>query len=235
MNKIEFQQQVPNSFKDIPSSFFESINIYKQLIQEHNKITNLTSLDDENKIYGELFYDSLIPYKNIDFKNFFSILDIGSGVGVPGILLKILFPNIKLTIIESNNKKINFLKIVVDKLSLKDVILLNKRAEDIKQDQYEKFDIVTSRAVAPLKVIMELSTPYCKTNGLIIEPKSKNYLNEQKEFTKFSSRLNVELLNIESFISYTNHEHHVFVYKKLKPTNRIFPRKWSVIMRNKNE
>jgi 16S rRNA (guanine527-N7)-methyltransferase len=224
MNKQEFQAEIINIFKNIPTSFFDHIETYKSLVLQYNEIMNLTSFD-EYKIYDDFFYESLVPYASINFNEYSTILDIGSGAGIPGILLKLLFPFLQLTIIESNEKKISFLKTVVQKLNLSNVILLNKRAEDIKQNEYETFDFVTSRAVAPLKIIMEISTPYCKTNGLIVQPKSKNYLNELKDFKYIESQLNIDLIKINSFISKTDHQHNVFIYKKLKPTNRKFPRK----------
>ena len=117
------------------------------------------------------------------------------------------------------------MKMLVNKLNLQNIFFWNKRAENIKSDEYEKFDIVTSRAVGPLKIIMEISVPYCKVNGLIIQPKSKNYINEQKDFSKLLPSLNIKLTKIENFTSENNHEHHVFIYKKEKVTNRRFPRK----------
>lgn len=234
MNKIEFKTEILNNFKDVPSSFFDQIEIYKNILIDQSKLINLTKFTEENKIYGDYFYESIIPYKHIDFQKYTSLLDIGSGSGIPGIVLKLLFPHIKLVIIESNNKKINFMKILVDKLELKNVSLLCKRAEDINNNEYESFDIVTSRAVAPLKIIMEISTPYCRVNGLIIQPKSKNYLEEMNEFKRLLPSFNIELLNVEQFISATNHEHNVLIYKKNKITNRKFPRKWSTIIKENN-
>jgi 16S rRNA (guanine527-N7)-methyltransferase len=225
MNKQEFQQLIQDDFPIVTHDFFNQVELYKKIIIVNNETINLTSLASEEKIYGDYFYDSLIVYKNIDFDKYKSVLDIGSGSGIPGALLKLLFPQIKLTIIESNIKKCNFMKLLVKELNLDNIVILNKRAEEIDVNDYEKFDIVTSRAVAPLKIIMELSVPYCKVGGLIIQPKSKNFINERKDFSKLLPSLNISLVSLDNFVSKNNHEHHVFIYKKNKVTNRRFPRK----------
>lgn len=224
MDKQQFHLEIAKIYKGIPVNFFDNIEKYKELIFKFNETTNLTSFDND-RIYDDFFYESIIPYKNIDFKKYPSVLDIGSGAGIPGILLKLLFPFIELTIIEANSKKNTFLNLLIKELNLKDVVLLNQRAEEINFNDYETFDLVTSRAVAPLRIIMEISTPYCKVNGLIVQPKSKNYLNEQKDFDKLINELHLRLIKIESFYSATNHEHNVFIYEKTRQTNRKFPRK----------
>jgi 16S rRNA (guanine527-N7)-methyltransferase len=172
MNKIEFINNIQKIFKNIPLNFFDQIEKYKEFLQEYNQKTNLTRLDDERIIYAEYFYESIIPYKDCNFINVNKVLDIGSGSGIPGIILKLLCPNISLTIIEANNKKCVFLKQLCKHLKI-DAVILNQRAEKILSHQREHFDLVTSRAVAPLSIIVELSLPYLKINGLLIEPKSR--------------------------------------------------------------
>jgi len=220
MNKESFKQNIKELFQNVQENFFEKVEKFKDFIQQKNKLFNLTRLDSNDVIYGEYFYESLKPFANVNL-NSKSILDIGSGGGVPGILLKLLDNSISLTIIESNSKKTNFLRDLCSTLEINSEIL-TKRAEDITNDEREKFDIVTSRAVAELKVILEVSVPYCKVGGMIIEPKGKNYMSELENAKKIISLLNISLQKI------INTD---FYFIKNGKTDAKFPRKWNVIIR----
>jgi len=220
MNKEDFIDKTKELFPYIDEKFFQQIEKFKNFIQQKNKMFNLTRLDSDDHIYGEYFYESLKPYHNVDLTSK-AVLDIGSGGGVPGILLKLLDNSISLTIIEANGKKSAFLKELSSNLSI-ETIILTKRAEDISNDEREKFDIVTSRAVAELKIILEISVPYCKVGGLIIEPKGKNYMVELNNAKKIISLLGISLQKIVE----TD-----FYFIKKEKTNSKFPRKWNVIIR----
>jgi 16S rRNA (guanine527-N7)-methyltransferase len=223
MNKDEFRTAIKGNFSNFSQTFFDKIEIYKNELQEFNKHTNLTKLDKEEIIYEQYFYDSIIPYKNIDFKNNTKLLDIGSGSGIPGVVLKILFEEtIDLVIIESNGKKVKFLNLLANKLNIK-IKILNKRAEEITNNERDSFDIVTSRAVAELKVLIEISVPYLKLNGLLIEPKSLDYDNEYKKATEIIKNIGIELVKIDEFNT-NNKQHNVFCFKKIKPTSAKYPR-----------
>lgn len=228
MNKQQLIEEVNKEFKNVDSKWSEQIEVYRSFLTEYNKKVNLTRLDDESKIYGLYFYESIIPYKSIDFSKIKSILDIGSGSGIPGVVLKILFPHIHLGIIESNNKKVTFLKELINKLNLKNVDVYLKRAENIKQDEYESYDLVTSRAVGKLKPMLEVSTPYAKVDGLIIIPKSQNYQQETNGLYHLNKSLDVQQ-SINQFVSKNSIQHNVFVFKKMHKTNWMYPRAWSKI------
>jgi 16S rRNA (guanine527-N7)-methyltransferase len=223
MNFSNFKKQINLYFHKIDNNFFDNIQKYKLFLQENNISKNLSRICCNEKIYSLYFFDSIIPYKNIDLTNC-SILDVGSGSGIPGIILKLLYPSIKLTIIESNNKKCDFMNNLAKKLNI-DITIINKRAEEIKKNEYEKFDIVTSRAVAPLKIILEISIPYAKINGMIIEPKSKNYLQENENLNLFLKKMGCILIKIENFISPSGFTHNIFFVKKIFKTSRQYPRK----------
>jgi 16S rRNA (guanine527-N7)-methyltransferase len=164
MNQLEFRNEIIKAFKDTDDIFFSQIEKYKNFVREYNEKVNLTRLDDDAKIYGDYFYESVIPYADVDFKSVHTLLDIGSGSGIPGVVLKLLFPHIRLTIIESNNKKITFLKALIDKLGV-EADIIYKRAEIMASNEYEKFDLVTSRAVATLNILIEISLAYVKIGG----------------------------------------------------------------------
>jgi len=221
MNREVFKDKIKQIFPNTDEKFFQQIEKFKNFIQQKNKMFNLTRLDSDEHIYGEYFYESLKPYSTVELDSK-SILDIGSGGGVPGVLLKLLNNSISLTIIEANSKKTNFLKELCSVLSI-EVNILTKRAEDISSGEREKFDIVTSRAVAELKIILEVSVPYCKVGGIIIEPKGKNYMVELNNAKKIISLLNISLQKIVD----TD-----FFFTKNDKTNPKFPRKWNVIIRN---
>ena len=229
MNKEQFKALIKKNFKNIPNDFFDQIEVYKNFIQIKNKLLNLTNLASEDVIYQKYFFDSVIDYKEIDFSKLRKVLDIGSGSGIPGIIIKLLFKHIDLTIIEATNKKVKFLNELVEQLHLENVTIINKRAESIDDNEYETFDLVTSRAVAELKVLLEISAPYAKVSGLIVEPKSKKGNIELKQSENVIKELNLSLINEHEFTS-NDVLHHIFVFKKEKKTNKKYPRIWKQII-----
>lgn len=230
MNKAEFKTSLLELYPYLSDEFFLNIEKYKNFLQESNEKINLTKLAIEDRIYGNYFYESILPYKETNFSKINSVLDIGSGSGIPGILLKLLFPHIQLTIIESVLKKVTFIKELTNVLKLEGIVILHKRAEQINEDEYEAFDMVTSRAVAPLRIILEISVPYAKIGGLIIQPKSKNHSEEFKETKTIQKLLNIKLENELDFESKEGFYHHIYVFLKQNKTNRKFPRRWSQII-----
>jgi 16S rRNA (guanine527-N7)-methyltransferase len=214
MTENEFKKKINSIFINIDTNFFSNIEKYKMVLQAYNKKMNLTRLEKEEKIYGQYFYESILPFAQIDFNKYKNILDIGSGSGIPGIVLKLLYPNnISLTVIEANKKKADFLKFLANELNIM-ITLLNKRAENIQNSEREKYDLVTSRAVAELKVILEISAPYCKINGLIVEPKGKKVKIELNNAANMIDQLNLILLPKTNLI-----------FQKNKKNDLKFPRK----------
>lgn len=213
--KINDEQKIVNQFL-----------IYKQYLQTQNQIMNLTRLDKDELIYEKYFYESLIPFFGFEL-NHLHLLDIGSGSGIPGIILKIIFPDLKLTILESNQKKINFMKSLCDKLGFVDVIFWCQRAEEINPNQFEKFDVVTSRAVSNLATLLEISCQYCKIGGLIIEPKSINYMNE---YNKIKDKVSDYGLELEQLVEF-NDKNYIFIFKKYTKPNAKYPRPWKDIIK----
>ena len=144
-------------------------------------------------------------------------------------MLKIFFPNIKLTLVESNNKKCNFLKMVSEKLNLNNIEIINERAEIYSKDNRELYDIVTSRAVAPLKHLLEYSVPLVKVDGYYIAMKS-NINNEIENIDNYYNKLNIkEVDKIEFKLPVENSIRTLIKYKKIKETNKIYPRKYTDI------
>lgn len=231
MNKDEFIDEIKKIYKNIPVNFFAQIEKYKAFLIQENKKYNLTNFANEQKIYSDYFLASIYPYQNLDFKQYKSILDIGSGSGIPGVVLKLLFPTIELTIIEANNKKCNFLNMLKKILNI-EFVIKNKRAEQIKKDEREKYDLVTSRAVSQLKILIEISIPYLKINGLLIEPKSVNADIEIANSKIILKEIGAELIKVEEISQKTNSFKHIVVYiTKTKKTVLKFPREWNKIIK----
>lgn len=234
MKKEEFFKKLTKDF-NVTEKTINIIEEYKSFLQEKNKIHNLTRLDSEDKIYGEYFYDSIIPYKDLNWINIKNVLDVGSGSGIPGVLLKILFPHIELTIVESVGKKVNFMKELTEKLNLTNVHFINGRAENINNKYKNTFDLVTARAVAELYILLELLIPYMKDNGICVIPKGKKIADELQNATWITKKLKIELFKKEEYISSLGYKEYVLIYKKNFKTPSIYPRKWNSIINNKNK
>lgn len=231
MNKQEFLILIKQEFSNININFIEEkIDKYISVLNDFNKKFNLTRLNKKETIFQEYFYDSIIPYKNIDFTKIKKILDIGSGSGIPGFIIKIFFPHIELHIVESNYKKCLFLNELKKELSLDSIYVNNSRAENYAHKNIEKFDLVTCRAVAELKIILELGFPMAKINGLLIFPKSINYLTELESAKTIINKLDANDYKIET-LNINNKTFNTFIFRKKNKTNSIYPREWKEIIK----
>ena len=228
MNKSEFIEELKKLNVNITDHMLDELEIYKNFLQEYNKHTNLTAITNDDDIYLKHFYDSLTIVKAIDLNRVESLLDIGTGAGFPGMVIKIIYPNIKVTLLDSNNKKIKFLEELSSKLNI-DVELIHSRVEDYAKNNLNKFDIVTSRAVANLRVLIELSLPLVKVNGYFIA--LKGIIEEEMKDAKSTINiLNSEIADIISFNLYQNNNQRNIVkirknkestLKDLRPYDKI--------------
>ena len=210
----------------------KNINKYLTLSKEENKKYNLTAITKKEDVYLKHFYDSLTLNKIINLSNQY-LCDIGTGAGFPGIVLKIIFPNLKITLLDSTEKKCKFLKLVISELNLNNIDIINERAEIYSKTTREKYDIVTSRAVAPLKHLLEYSISLVKVNGYYIAMKgdiSKDIIGidtyETKLGIKEESRLSFKLPKENSLRT-------LIKYKKMTKTSTKYPRKYTEIKKNK--
>lgn len=205
------------------------LDAYATMLIEYNKKFNLTAITKKEDIYLKHFYDSLTITKAIDLSGYLKILDIGTGAGFPGLVLKIFFPNIELTLLDSNNKKILFLNEVIKELDLKNVNCIHSRAEELPNNYKEYFDLVTSRAVAHLRILTELAIPYLKVNGLFI-PLKGNIEEELQESTNTITKLKSEVINIINFnLPIENSTRNIVTIKKCSSTPTIYPRAYDKI------
>ncbi len=228
MNKEEFILETQKLGINISVDIMNKLDIYYKILVEENSKYNLTAITNEDDVYLKHFYDSLTIYKIHKLTNEY-LLDIGTGAGFPGLVLKIVFPNLKIDLLDSTNKKCQFLEKVIDTLSLKDINILNARAEEYTKINREKYDIVTSRAVAPLKHLLEYSIPSLKVNGKFISLKS-NITEEMKNINNYYQKL---FLTSEETITFDLPNKGGFrtLYKitKTKPTPLIYPRSYAQI------
>ena len=173
MNEKEFIKEIEKLDVFYNEEMLEKLNVYYETLIYWNAKINITAITKKEDVYLKHFYDSLTITKIIDLNNVDSLLDVGSGGGFPGIVLKIFYPHLKLDIIDANNKKILFLEKLVKELNLKDVNLIHSRAEEYALNNYDKYDLVTARAVANLNILLELCLPFVKKGGFFVPLKGE--------------------------------------------------------------
>ena len=201
---------------------------YFELLVEWNEKINLTAITEKEEVYLKHFYDSIAPIlqgliENQEIK----LLDIGAGAGFPSLPMKILYPQLDVTIIDSLNKRINFLQLLAEELDLEGIHFYHGRAEDFAQDKIfrAQFDIVTARAVARMQVLSELTIPYLKVGGKLLALKASN---APEELTESKNALNLLFSKVEDNISYTlpnGDPRYITIVEKKKETPNKYPRK----------
>lgn len=228
MNKELFIDELKKIGVFLDKNQIKMLDSYKEQLKEWNKKTNLTTIINDEDIYLKHFYDSLCIVKAIDLNNK-NICDFGTGAGFPGLVLAIIFNNTNVTLIESNGKKVEFLKFIVDLLNLKNVEIINDRAEIYGKENRELFDIVTCRAVSNLNIILELSVSMLKIGGYFIPLKS-NVDEELKSSEKKQRLLGYSFDNrIEYELPYELSKRTILVFKKIKKTDMKYPRNYNII------
>ncbi|WP_010630840.1 16S rRNA (guanine(527)-N(7))-methyltransferase RsmG [Sporolactobacillus vineae] len=200
---------------------------YEELI-EWNKRINLTGITDENEVAVKHFYDSLTASFDLPFAGPLRVCDVGSGAGFPGIPLKILFPDLKLTIVDSLEKRLKFLDHLTDALDLQQVSLEHERAETFghRKDAREQFDLVLARAVAPLSVLSEYCLPLVRIGGFLVAMKGLNAAQETADAGQAIEKLGGMVdrtMNLE--LPYHMGSRTIIIIKKMRPTPARYPRK----------
>ena len=207
----------------------EQLEMYYQLLVHYNQHMNLTGITEKDMVYLKHFYDSLTLEKAIHLEKVNTLCDIGTGAGFPGLVLKIVFPNLKITLIDSLNKRVEFLKVVIQKLELENIQAIHMRAEEFAKSHREEFDVVTSRAVANLSILSELSLPLVRDGGYFIPMKAKMEM-EITTLNSILTKLNGKIDEIISFdLPYEHSIRNLIKVKKVGITNLKYPRKFQDI------
>ena len=230
MEKIKFEEKMKEKSKNLDIDFsVEQISRfykYMNMLIEWNEKINLTAIIEPNDIILKHFIDSLTIYK--DIKDGLSVVDVGTGAGFPGIPLAIMNESLKITLVDSLNKRLIFLQEVINELNLKNVELVHARAEEFGQNKKyrEKFDVATSRAVANLSTLSEYLIPLVKLNGKIVCMKASEVEEEIEQAKKAINVLGGTIKNIEKFnLPQSDIGRTIVTIEKIKNTPAKYPRK----------
>ncbi|KGX93680.1 16S rRNA methyltransferase [Pontibacillus halophilus JSM 076056 = DSM 19796] len=201
---------------------------YFETLVEWNEKMNLTAITDQEEVYLKHFYDSISAAFYYDFSQPVSICDVGAGAGFPSIPLKIVFPNLKVTIVDSLKKRITFLNHLANQLELSDVAFYHDRAETFGKNQKfrESYDIVMARAVARMSVLSELCLPLVKTGGTFIAMKAASFQDEWDDATFAVNLLGGEMREVHQFhLPQEDSERNIAIVDKKRKTPKKYPRK----------
>ena len=211
---------------EISDNQLEKFDKYMRLLLEWNEKINLTAIVEPDEVKIKHFLDSLTVLKYIHDDD--KVIDIGTGAGFPGIPLKIMKPDAKITLLDSLNKRINFLNIVIEELGLKNIETIHGRAEEFARNKMyrEKYDVAVSRAVANLSTLTEYMLPFVKVGGRCICMKGANVKEELNKAKNAIQELGGKIEKIDNFyLSNNDNERNIIIIKKVKETKSKYPRK----------
>jgi 16S rRNA (guanine527-N7)-methyltransferase len=228
MDQNQFVEKLEEKGISLSPNQIEQFELYFQLLVEWNEKMNLTAITEKEEVYLKHFYDSISAAFYVDLSKPLSICDVGAGAGFPSIPLKICFPNLRVTIVDSLQKRITFLNELANQLKLENVFFYHDRAETFGQNTQfrEQFDLVTARAVARLSVLSELCLPLAKVDGMFVAMKGASAKEELSQGQAAIKILGGELMEEYQFQLPTEQsERSIFIINKVKKTPKKYPRK----------
>lgn len=223
---MKFEEILKEYNIDIKLDQINQFEIYKKLLLEWNEKINITRITEGQEIYIKHFLDSLTLINTGLIEEGKSLIDIGTGGGFPGLPLKIMYPDLKMTLMDSLNKRIIFLQEVIKELNLKNIEAVHGRAEEYgrKEDYREKFDLVTNRALANMSSLSEYSLPFVKKAGYFIAMKGSEYKEEVKEAKNAIDILGGKIVDIKEIRLPGEILHSLIIVEKIRETPKKYPR-----------
>ncbi len=206
----------------------QQFQTYYEMLIEKNKVMNLTAITEYEEVIDKHFLDSILLGTVMDLSGDMSVIDVGTGAGFPGIPLKIAYPNLKITLLDSLNKRVKFLNEVIEELGLTDIEAVHARAEEgaRKQEYREQFDLCVSRAVANLSTLSEYCLPFVKKSGCFVSYKSSQIEEELQQSKKAVKILGGKIRNVEEKqLPDTDIVRQFVMIEKIGPTPKAYPRK----------
>ena len=229
MTENKFIEELKKINIELNQKQLEQLKKYYELLIEWNEKINLTAITEKEQVYLKHFYDSLTINKVYELNKKIKVCDMGTGAGFPGIVLKIVFPNLQIELVDSLMKRIKFLDLVIKELELKDITTNHARIEEYSIKHIEEYDLITARAVTNLRMLTEISSQALKIKGKMIFLKgdSKEEIEESLNTLKI---LNLKLEKVEKFtLPIENSNRSLIIISKENKTPKKYPRKFSEI------
>ena len=232
MDSISFKKSLAKIGLNLTEKNLSDFSLFLDLLKSENKKYNLTAIIKDEEIYEKHFFDSLTILSKIEFSSQ-KILDVGTGAGFPSVPLKIVFPKLDVTALDSNKKKVQFLNLVSQNLNFKNFFPVHERAEVHSNENRGFYDLVLTRATGPLPVVLEISAASLKTGGLLVAWKSSKVDDDILASYRACKTLNLELIEKQCVVlPFSCAKRYNLIYKKVGNTPSKYPRSYSKIKKN---